>query len=69
MEQKIITPGEKYKSLDDWIKETGTKKILMVCDGSIWYQKEFNAHLEEIEKLGVRLISSLIRFMRMFRLE
>ena len=56
IEQKIITPGEKYKSLDDWIKETGTKKILMVCDGSIWYQKEFNAHLEEIEKLGVRLI-------------
>lgn len=56
MEQKIITPGENYKGLDDWIKETGAKKILMVCDGSIWYQKEFNAHLEQIEKLGVEMI-------------
>lgn len=56
MEQKIITPGENYKGLDDWIRETGAKKILMVCDGSIWYQKEFNAHLEEIEKTGVEMI-------------
>lgn len=56
MEQKIITPGENYKGLDDWIKETGAKKILMVCDGSIWYQKEFNAHLEEIEKTGIEMV-------------
>lgn len=56
MEQKIITPGENYKGLDEWIKETRAKKILIVCDGSIWYQKEFNAHLEEIEKTGVQLI-------------
>ena len=56
MEQRIITPGENYKGLDDWIKETGCKKILLVCDGSIWYQKEFNAHLEEIDKLGVEMI-------------
>lgn len=28
----------------------------MVCDGSIWYQKAFNAHLEEIEKMGVQMI-------------
>lgn len=56
MGQRIITPGENYKGLDDWIKETGSKKILMVCDGSIWYQKEFNAHLEEIEKTGVQMV-------------
>ena len=56
MEQRIITPGENYKGLDDWIKETGSKKILMVCDGSIWYQKEFNVHLEEIEKTEVQMI-------------
>lgn len=56
MEQKIITPSENYKGLDVWIKETGAKKILMVCGGSIWYQKEFNAHLEQIEKLGVEMI-------------
>lgn len=56
MEQKIIAPGENYKGLDEWIKEIGAKKILMVCDGSIWYQKEFNTHLEEIEKTGVQMI-------------
>ena len=56
MKQKIITPGESYKGLDDWIKEIGSKKILMVCDSSIWYQKEFNEHLEEIKKAGVQMI-------------
>ena len=56
MEQRIITAGDNYKGLDDWIKETGSKKILMVCDGSIWYQKKFNAHLEEIEETGVQMI-------------
>ncbi len=56
MEQRIITPGDNYKGLDDWIKETGCKKILLVCDGSILYQKEFNAHLEEIDRMGVEMI-------------
>lgn len=56
MEQRIITSRENYKGLDDWIRETGCKKILMVCVGSLWYQKEFNAHLEEIEKTGVQMI-------------
>jgi len=56
MEQRIITPGENYKGLDDWIMKIGAKKILMVCDGSIWNLKEFNAHMEEIEKIGVEMI-------------
>ena len=56
MEQIIITPGENYKGLDDWIRDVGAKKILMVCDGSIWYQKAFNTHLEEVEKAGVEMI-------------
>ena len=56
MNQRIITPGENYKGLDDWVSDMGCKKILMVCDGSIWYQKAFNAHLEEIEKMGVQMI-------------
>lgn len=56
MEQKIIAPGENYKGLDEWIKETGARKILMVCDGSIWHQKEFNAHQDEIENYGVQMI-------------
>ena len=56
MGQRIITPGKNYKGFDDWIKETDCKSILMVCDGSIWHQKEFNAHLEEMEKIGVQMI-------------
>lgn len=56
MEQKIITPGENYKGFDEWIEKTGAKKILMVCDGSIRYLKEFNAHLEDIEKTGVQIV-------------
>ena len=56
MGQRIITPGDNYIGFDNWIKETGCKKILLVCDGSIWYQKEFNAHLAEIEKMGVEMV-------------
>ena len=56
MKQNIITPGENYRGLDEWIQETGCKKILMVCDGSINYQKDFNAHLDEIDKLVVEMI-------------
>ena len=57
MEQKIITSSGNYKGLDEWIKDTGTGKILMVCDGSVRYLKEFSAHLEEIRKTGVEIIT------------
>ena len=56
MAQKIITPEGNYKGLDEWIHEKAGKKILMVCDGSILYQKAFNAHMEEVEKKGVQII-------------
>lgn len=55
MEQRIISSGNGYIGLYDWIRETGVKKILLVCDGSIEYQKELNAHLGKIEKTGVAL--------------
>lgn len=56
MEQRIITAQNNYSGLDEWIKEKGIKKILLVCDGSICYMKDFNAHLEEIEKIGVQMV-------------
>lgn len=56
MEQRIITPGENYKGLDDWILQTGCRVIMMVCDSSILYQKELSAHLKEVNKLGVKII-------------
>lgn len=57
MIQKIIIPGENYKGLDNWIRETCCKKILLVCDDSICYQKALNLHLEEIDKMGVKIIN------------
>ena len=56
MEQRIITARDNYIEFDQWIKENGCKKILMVCDGSIWYMDGFNKHLEEVEKTGVEMI-------------
>ncbi len=57
MEQIIITPGTDYKVFDDWLHESGSKKILMVCDGSIGYQKEFNNHLDKVSQSGIQVIS------------
>lgn len=56
MDQNIITPGDNYKGLDDWINEAGCKKVLLVYDDSILYQKEFKAHLKNLEKQGVEII-------------
>lgn len=56
MEQKIITPRDNYIELDNWIMENGCKKILLICDDSIRYQKEFNVHLEKIQKSGIGII-------------
>ena len=56
MEQRIISAKDNYIELDQWIQENGSKKILMVCDGSIWYMDGFNKHLEEVEKTGVQMI-------------
>ena len=56
MEQRIITARDNYIEFDQWIQENGCKKILMVCDGSIWYMDGFNKHLEEVEKIGVEMI-------------
>lgn len=55
MVQKIITPGENYKGLDNWILENNCQKILLVCDESIKFQKAFCMHLEEIEKSDVKI--------------
>lgn len=56
MEQRIITARDNYIEFDRWIQENGCKKILMVCDGSIWYMDGFNKHLEEVEQTGVEMI-------------
>lgn len=59
MEQRIITAGNNYIELDNWIEENEFRRIFMVCDSSIEYIKGFNAHLEKIMKRG----TEIIRFM------
>lgn len=56
MEQRIITASNNYRELDRWLKETKCKKLLMVCDGSIFFMDAFNKHLEEIEAKGIEMI-------------
>lgn len=52
----IITAKDNYRELDRWMESTGAKKILMVCDDSIRFQKDFNAHLEEISGKSAELV-------------
>ena len=57
MEQKIITPGKDYQGLDEWIKEENCSQILLVCDSSINFQKDFCAHLETLNThLNTKLV-------------
>lgn len=56
MEQKIITTRDNYIEFDDWIRKAMAKKILLVCDESILYMKDFNAHLAELKKIGIDMI-------------
>ena len=53
--QRIITAAENYRELDQWIRETGGR-ILLVCDPSIQFQKAFCAHLKELEDAGTEII-------------
>lgn len=57
MQQKIITSENNYAGLDSWIRSTGCKKFLIVCDSSIAYQKAFNTHLQELRALGTDMVS------------
>ena len=56
MDQKIITARDNYIGIDDWIKENGCRKLLIVCDGSIRFMNGFIKHLGEIEKNGVEIL-------------
>ena len=56
MEQKIITAKDNYIEFDQWLQETGCKKILMVCGKSIFYMNSFHKHLTELEKHGVETV-------------
>lgn len=57
MKQRIITARENYTELDQCISQNGVKKLLLVCDNSIDFMEAFNAHIDEMEKQGVEIVS------------
>ena len=56
MVQRIITPADNYRGLDEWMASAKCQSILLVCDGSIRFLSDISRHLSEIDKSGVRLI-------------
>ncbi len=48
----IITAENNYKALDEWFADR--KKVLLVCDSSIGFMKEFCAKLDEIRTPVIR---------------
>lgn len=80
MEQRIITAKDNYTALDQWSREHGCRKLLLVCDDSIRYMDGFGRHLEEAEKAGTRIIrfrdfkpnplyESVVKGVQLFRTE
>lgn len=55
MQQRIITAREHYIELDNWIKEKDCRKLLIVCDASIGFMDDFNKHVEEMQKDGIKI--------------
>jgi len=56
MEQKLIYSDQNYQGFDEWISENDCKRILLVCDDSINYQKDFSIHLDKIGKCGTKIV-------------
>lgn len=56
MGQKIITGRDDYVELDQWLDRVESKRILMVCDGSIRHMMNFNLHLDGLKKKGIQMI-------------
>lgn len=48
MVQKILESKNDCSDLDNWIKTNNCKKIFLVCDDSIKYQKEFFEYFSKI---------------------
>ena len=59
MEQKIITPAENYRQLEDWIVSfAGKGPVLLVHGKSLRYLEGFSRKLAEIsEKRGIEFVS------------
>lgn len=55
MEQKIISAENEYRQLDEWLRDNHCKRVFLVCDDSMRFQKALIAHLDALEKTGIIL--------------
>lgn len=53
MEQTIITSKNGYVELDNWIRESHIRSVLLVCGSSLNYHKELVEYIEDLEKKGI----------------
>lgn len=56
MKQNIITAADNYRALDAWIAATGERRLFLVCDGSMQFLTQFNAHLDELRAQGYEFV-------------
>ena len=50
MGQKILTTIANYREMDEWIKESGASRFLLVCDDSIKFQKKLKSHIDMLDQ-------------------
>ena len=56
MSQNILTASADYRELDDWIRENGIEKFLLVCDSSFRFLKIKSYFDSMTDRLGVQVI-------------
>ena len=53
----MIVSNTGCRELDEWIKKTGARRLMLVCDDSIKYQKELKAHIDGMDNsIGVKVV-------------
>lgn len=58
MEQRILTTYDSYREMDEWIKEEGIRRLLLVCDASIYFLKKMKLHMDELDRsIGIEVIT------------
>ena len=55
MAQTILTPENDYARLDEWLREQGVRRPMVVCDGAFPHLR-VSGHFRELEKQGFSIV-------------
>ena len=55
MAQTILTPENGYAQLDEWLREQGIRRPMVVCDGAFPHLR-VSGHFRELEKQGFSIV-------------